>query len=1181
MIFEIPILVEQSKSKGQTSFTVRPLFLDRLTVRRDRLAGALSKLDREIRKLVQALRGSEAETETLIRLSFSPDVSVSRQKLEIELKKEVVRLTCCVAEFAYSDRRQLFFPADRQLWLEYKDDESRTDRATELLTEHLRRVEKNEPAETLKARVDHLTVTGSPWLTHLRMEISTRRTITSEEQDDRLSFMGASSEFNGSVELNSLGQCIDSLFPDELGRAIQRTDELKRLSALMQSADKRPVLLLGPPKVGKTALVHEYVYQTLNDGEEQHTNRKNVWLLPPQKIVSGMSYVGQWENRVLAILDFMVKKQHVLYLNDMLAMFQAGVHSKSTLSAADVLKPYVERRDLRLLVEMTPGQLRVFRERDRGFADMFQIIRLEPSSEDDTLRILVDRTRSLEEQYRTTFSLDVIPTVLHLSRRYDRESAFPGKASQQLQELAVKHSGRLVDRNTVLTEFRLKTGFREGFIDANETFARDEMLEHLSVEVLGQPEAVASVCDVISVARARLNDPGRPLGAFLFPGPTGVGKTHCAKSLAAYLYGDVSRLLRFDMNEFQTSFSVARLVGTFDQPEGLLTSAVRQQPFCVILFDEIEKAHPDVYDMLLQVLGEARLTDSLGRTVDFSGAIIILTSNLGARDAAGRVGLGTQSQADAETTYLKAIREFFRPEFVNRFDRVIPFRSLRRAEIAGIAESLLSELLSREGFMRRKCCLELDSAALETVVERGYQPAMGARAMRRSLEREIVRPVSERLAEISPETPSIIRLASDGQHVVPRVFELEETELLAHPAIDVELSDFEGVTERIRRFIARVEAAVDKHRPVGPLATADIPDEQYWYLGVVTLLRHLQQKFSQFCTNLAEPRAEVSGTRSASPPVDPMPMGLVRDPGRFKPRRFLKDLAAAEDISSFLEEMRLTRKESVPEQSTVRQMIMDAARLNHVVPTEAGWQEERVMIVARALTDSGLGRTHFLMNMLRHKYVFAVDGEPESKSEADEIRFGVRHYVQPELINSAQNTSPLNFHEHVPSPRPAYYRMYLRRPPMTDGKASPPWTDLFDSEEVRNATAGMKLCVSVYGGFRAAELIQLENGTHLFFDSGGGLHPVQLIVRPMPVGQTDANAFQELIQAHMAAKSASADDTDRKDPFHWGPVVTVTDDREPPEFGRSTFDMRTGTENSHRALLPLLALPFEFTGGEA
>ena len=299
------------------------------------------------------------------------------------------------------------------------------------------------------------------------------------------------------------------------------------------------------------------------------------------------------------------------------------------------------------------------------------------------------------------------------------------------------------------------------FLDPKQRLDRDDVRDKLQEQVIGQTEAVGALADVVSVAKARLNDPDRPLAAFLFLGPTGVGKTECAKAIARTLFGESDRLLRFDLNEYNQPGAAARLVGTFSQPEGLLTSAIRRQPFAVILLDEIEKADPEVFDLLLQLLGEGRLTDSLGRTADFTSALVVMTSNLGVREAEGN--LGFVPEADRSFAYTRAAEKFFRPEFFNRLDRVIPFRKLARDEMGKIARRLVNEVLSREGFGQRKCVLNVAPDALDRVVQAGYDPALGARAMKRAVERELTQPAAARLAALAVDELTVVTVnASDN-----------------------------------------------------------------------------------------------------------------------------------------------------------------------------------------------------------------------------------------------------------------------------------------------------------------------------------------------------------------------------------------------------------------------------------
>ncbi|HND56497.1 MAG TPA: AAA family ATPase, partial [Pirellulaceae bacterium] len=350
-----------------------------------------------------------------------------------------------------------------------------------------------------------------------------------------------------------------------------------------------------------------------------------------------MSFVGQWENRLLAILDHARRKDHVLYFDDVLGLFHAGVSRDASLSVADVLKPVLQRRKVRVVGEMTEEQWQTLQQRDRGLADCFHVVRVPAASSDEARRLLLALRRQLEDRHRCEFAVDVVPTVVALHERFVRDGALPGTAARFLQRTAARYERERLDRNAIYVEFATHSGLAPMLVDPHIRLLRPSVLLRLRSRVVGQVEALEALADVVMTTKAQLNSPDRPLGVFLMVGPTGVGKTETAKALAELLFNDEQRLLRFDMNEFVTPSAVARLVGTWDEPEGLLTSAVRQQPFAVILLDEIEKAHPDLFDLLLQITGEGRLTDALGRTADFSHTVVLMTSNLAADEARRRL----------------------------------------------------------------------------------------------------------------------------------------------------------------------------------------------------------------------------------------------------------------------------------------------------------------------------------------------------------------------------------------------------------------------------------------------------------------------------------------------------------------------------------------------------------------
>jgi hypothetical protein len=329
-----------------------------------------------------------------------------------------------------------------------------------------------------------------------------------------------------------------------------------------------------------------------------------------------------------------------------------------------------------------------------------------------------------------------------------------------------------------------------------------------------------------------------------------VGKTQSAKALACYLFGDERRMLRFDMNEYGDPGAVGRLVGTFYQPGGQLTTAVQQNPFAVVLLDEIEKAHPEVFNLLLQVLDDGRLTDALGRTADFTNAIVILTSNLGASEARSTLGFTGASVKDG-TVYTKAAESFFRPEFFNRLDRIIPFAPLDAATIQEISRVAIQEVFRREGLRRRKCVLDVEPEALEAVAREGYRPLLGARALKRVIERRITRPVAARLAGISPENPTMVSVVSEAdQGFAVRLAALQDAP--EQPLWPGWLSRHEPseAIERLEATMARIDLEVNPYRPEQVVGDGGLTRAQQLYFHVRELLTEVRQSLEVFADEL-------------------------------------------------------------------------------------------------------------------------------------------------------------------------------------------------------------------------------------------------------------------------------------------------------------------------------------------
>jgi ATP-dependent Clp protease ATP-binding subunit ClpA len=875
MNFRIPIYVHQ-QSRG---YAARPLFFDAPERSDDNLNRLLTRLTRDIVSHLERL-GRGARHDEPAAWAFSPRVTAHRVALEVELRRRVARVKYLVVAFDHMGRRLAFTPAVPDLWFEVTRNEPLEARAQAVLTEHWRKAERDAD-EDEEVRPEDTSLSGKAWVQVLELSVNVPA-VAPKPPPVNFLFLGGGDTGDGATELRRVGRCLDWLYPDELERAVLRDREAGELERLLAAPDRRPVLLCGPRMAGKTAVVHECVHRRVASRKQVHVQKENVWLVSPQRLISGMSYVGQWEGRLLAILKHAKKRDHVLYFDDLIGLFLAGVSSCSTLSAAIVLKPYLERRDVRVLGEITPEGLRVLQERDRGFADLFHLIPVREPTDADTLRILVDQQRRLEGKHACDFGLDVLPAVIDVQRRYDRTATFPGKAAAVLTRLAIRATtdtrpptavggpsvefdplaGRpSISRDDVLTDFAARSGLSLAFLDPKQRLDRDGVRDKLREQVIGQTEAVEALADVVSVAKARLNDPDRPLAAFLFLGPTGVGKTECAKAIARTLFGDVDRLLRFDLNEYNQPGTAARLVGTFSQPEGLLTSAIRRQPFAVILLDEVEKADPEVFDILLSVLGEGRLTDALGRTADFSNAIIIMTSNLGVREAEGNLGFA--ADADKSFAYARAAEQFFRPEFFNRLDRVIPFKKLARDEMATIARRLVNDVLTREGFGQRKCVLNVGQDALDRVIAAGYDPALGARAMKRAVERELTQPAAARLAELSPDELTVVtvRASDTGLSVsVQAPGWAEKVPVGDRAAVPV--------AERISAAWAaldRIDNVLDTLRPKGGIVSGKVSAEHERYYALKELADAVSDTLNAYEDRLEDAkRARLEGKQPAA-----------------------------------------------------------------------------------------------------------------------------------------------------------------------------------------------------------------------------------------------------------------------------------------------------------------------------
>ena len=625
---------------------------------------------------------------------------------------------------------------------------------------------------------------------------------------------------------------------NKLDPVIGRKNEIERVIQILSRRTKNNPVLLGEAGVGKTAIVEGLAQKIVVGDIPELLRDKRIMILDLALMIAGTKYRGQFEERIKAVMDEIKRSDDIIVFIDELHTLVGAGGAEGAIDASNILKPALSRGEIQCIGATTLDEYRKYIEKDAALERRFQTIMVEPPTVDQTIEILKGLRDKYEAHHRVKFTDEAIEAAAKLSDRYISGRYLPDKAIDLIDEAGararlsvmtappdVKHIEERIEalkkekeQSVKGQDFEKAAKFRDeerklkeelnkvnkdwkesrGRFEPNVSdediavivskwtgipivkLEEKEQEKFLKMEqgmhkrVIGQDEAISAIAHAVRRSRAGIKDPRRPIGSFIFLGPTGVGKTLVARALAEFMFGDEDAIIQLDMSEYMEKFNISRLVGAPPgyvgyEEGGQLTEKVRRRPYSVVLLDEIEKAHPDVFNLLLQMLEEGRLTDSFGRKVDFKNTIIIMTSNIGAETLRKQGSIGFKSQEE-EVTYqtmkaklLEEVKKVFKPEFLNRVDDTIVFRPLTRDDLEYIVEIEIKEVESR--LKDQKILIELAKEAKDFLIERGFDKIFGARPLKRTIQRFLEDPLAEEIIKGNYKNGANVKVAAKADHL--------------------------------------------------------------------------------------------------------------------------------------------------------------------------------------------------------------------------------------------------------------------------------------------------------------------------------------------------------------------------------------------------------------------------------